>query len=290
MTSHSSDWSVSSDSSQPFFPYSRIIFTQSASKQGWSKDDFGNGPISDSTVLANEVTPPDQCLVQAATRPTSHNNTIAPHTGFLTQALQSASTNCCLDIIKALQCPFYHKLVFDNVTPEEYNTLSFLISEDHRYCFSAKLMYHPDLSQLVAMVPYEVHELTMNNFSERVHDLLQLFWLSDDMDVMAIVNGNLTISDGDFEVIPDFCLSLCSLHNYGGQALIPWWVSECGFSSTVTTMLCQLGAATEMAPKMDLTLIISIQERKNANPHPMGMHSKLVPNSIAQTLIIPHPL
>jgi hypothetical protein len=110
-TSHSSDWSASSDSSQPSFPDSRIIFTQSASKQGWSKDDFGNGPVSDSTALANEVTPPDQHLVQAAMRPTSHNNTIALHTGFLTQALQSASANRCLDIIKALQGPFYHKLV-----------------------------------------------------------------------------------------------------------------------------------------------------------------------------------
>jgi hypothetical protein len=110
MTS-SSDWSASSDSSQPSFPDSRIIFTQSASKQGWSKDDFGNVPVSDSTALANEVTPPDKRLVQAAARPTSHNNTIAPHTGFLTQALQSASADRCLDIIKALQGPFYHKLV-----------------------------------------------------------------------------------------------------------------------------------------------------------------------------------
>ncbi|KAF8835072.1 hypothetical protein BDN67DRAFT_1015889 [Paxillus ammoniavirescens] len=220
-TSHSSDWSASSNSSQPSFPDSRIIFTQSASKQGWSKDDFGNGPISDSIALANEVTPPDQRLVQAAARPTSHNNTIAPHTGFLTQALQSASTDHCLDIIKALQGPFYHKLVFNNVTPEEYNTLSLLISEDHRYRFSAKLIYHPDLSQLVAMVPYKIHELAMNNFSECVRDLLQPFWLSDDMNVMAFVNSNLAISDGDLEVVPDFCLSLCSLHNYGGQPLIP---------------------------------------------------------------------
>ncbi|KAF8835913.1 hypothetical protein BDN67DRAFT_984290 [Paxillus ammoniavirescens] len=174
--------------------------------------------------------------------PMSHNNTIAPHTGFLTQALQSASANCCLDIIKALQGPFYHKLVFNNVTPEEYNTLSLLISEDHRYRFSAKLIYHPDLFQLVAMVPYEIHELTMNNFYECVHNLLQPFRLSNDMDVMAIINGNLAISDRDFEVIPDFCLCLCSLHNYGGQALIPWW----------------LGAAAEMAPEMDLVLMISI--------------------------------
>ncbi|KAF8837999.1 hypothetical protein BDN67DRAFT_982859 [Paxillus ammoniavirescens] len=213
MTSHSSDW---------------IIFMQSASKQGWSKDDFGNGPVSDLTALANEVTPPDQRLVQAAVRPTSHNNTIAPHTGFLTQALQSASANRCLDIIKALQGPFYHKLVFDNVTPEEYNTLSLLISKDHR------LIYHPDLSQLVAMVPYEIHELAMNNFSERVHNLLQPFQLSDDMDVMAIVNGNLAISDRDFEVIPNFHLSLRSLHNYGGQALIPWWVDFDHTTSIVT--------------------------------------------------------
>ncbi|KIK74144.1 hypothetical protein PAXRUDRAFT_37050 [Paxillus rubicundulus Ve08.2h10] len=175
------------------------------------------------------LTPMTSHSIQAAAGPTSHNNTIALHTGFLTQALQSASTNCCLDIIKAPQGPFYHKLikVFDNVTPEEYNTLSLLTSKDHRYCFSAKLIYHPDLSQIVAMVPYEIHEITMNNFSKHVCNLLQPFQLSDDMDVMAIV-------------IPDFHLSLCSLHNYGGQALIPWWVSECGFSSTVTTMLCQL--------------------------------------------------
>ncbi|KAF8836718.1 hypothetical protein BDN67DRAFT_1014450 [Paxillus ammoniavirescens] len=106
----------------------------------------------------------------------------------------------------------------------------------------------------------------MNNLSEHVCDLLQPFWLSDDMDVMAIVNGNLTISDGDFEVVPDFCLSLRSLHNYGGQALIPWWVGECGFSLTVTTMLCQLGAAAEMAPEMDLALMISIREKKRKPP------------------------
>ncbi|KAF8835416.1 hypothetical protein BDN67DRAFT_984642 [Paxillus ammoniavirescens] len=199
-------------------------------------------------------------------RPTSHNNTIVPHTGFLTQALQSVSANCCLDIIKALQGPFYHKLVFDHVTPEEYNTLSLLISKDHRYHFSAKLIYHPDLSQLVAMVPYEIHELSMNNFSERVHDLLQPFPLFNDMDVMTIVNSNLAISDRDFEVVPDFCLSLHSLHNYGGQALIPWWVGECGFSSTVTTMLRQLGAAAEMAPEMDLALMISIREKKHEPP------------------------
>ncbi|KIJ18388.1 hypothetical protein PAXINDRAFT_8641 [Paxillus involutus ATCC 200175] len=166
---------------------------QSACKQGWSKDDFGNGPISNSTALANEVTPPDKRLVQAAVRPTSHNNTIAPHTGFLTQALQSASADHCLDIIKALQGPFYHKLVFDNITPEEYNTLSLLVSEDHRYRFSAKPIYHPDLSQLVAMVPYEIHELAMNNFSERVRNLLQLFRLSDDMDVTEIVNDPIVV-------------------------------------------------------------------------------------------------
>ncbi|KIJ11759.1 hypothetical protein PAXINDRAFT_15342 [Paxillus involutus ATCC 200175] len=255
MTS-SSDWSASSNSSQPSFPDSRIIFTQSASKQGWSKDDFGNVPVSDSTALANEVTPPDKRLVQAAARPTSHNNTIAPHTGFLTQALQSASADRCLDIIKALQGPFYHKLfsqivfiVFDNVTSEEYNTLSLLVSEDHRYRFSAKLVYHPDLSQLVVMVPYEIHELAMNNFSQRVRDLLQ--------------------PDGDFKVVPDFRLSLRSMHNHGGQALIPWWVGECGFSSTVTTMLRQLGAATEMAPEMDLALMISIREKKR-KPPPYG--------------------
>ncbi|KIJ10080.1 hypothetical protein PAXINDRAFT_16872 [Paxillus involutus ATCC 200175] len=261
MTS-SSDWSASSDSSQPSFPDSRIIFTQSASKQGWSKDDFGNVPVSDSTALANKVTPPDKHLVQAAARPTSHNNTIAPHTGFLTQALQSASADRCLDIIKALQGPFYHKLVFDNVTPEEYNTLSLLVSKDHRYCFSAKLVYHPDLSQLVTMVPYEIHEPAMNNFSQCVRNLLQPFRLSDDMDVTVIVNGNLAISDGDFEVVPDFRLSLHSMHNHGGQALIPWWVGECGFSSTVTTMLRHLGAAAKMAPEMDLTLMISIREKK----------------------------
>ncbi|KIJ09207.1 hypothetical protein PAXINDRAFT_17702 [Paxillus involutus ATCC 200175] len=77
----------------------------------------------------------------------------------------------------------------------------------------------------------------MNNFSLRVRDLLQLFRLSNDMDVTVIINSNLTISDGDFEVVPDFRLSLRSMHNHGGQALIPWWVGECGFSSTVTTML-----------------------------------------------------
>jgi hypothetical protein len=108
------------------------------------------------------------------------------------------------------------------------------------------------------MVPYKIHELAMNNFSQRVRDLLQPFRLSDDMDVTVIVNGNLAISDGDFKVVPDFRLSLRSMHNHGGQALIPWWVGECGFSSTVTTMLRQLGAAAEMAPEMDLTLMISI--------------------------------
>ncbi|KIJ18241.1 hypothetical protein PAXINDRAFT_9322 [Paxillus involutus ATCC 200175] len=92
----------------------------------------------------------------------------------------------------------------------------------------------------------------MNNFSKCVCNLLQPFRLYDDMDVTEIVNGNLAISDRDFEVVPDFCLSLRSLHNYGGQALIPWWVGKCGLSSTVTTMLCQLGAAAEMAPEMDL--------------------------------------
>ncbi|KAF8834093.1 hypothetical protein BDN67DRAFT_1016869 [Paxillus ammoniavirescens] len=85
------------------------------------------------------------------------------------------------------------------------------------------IVFLQNLSQLVAMVPYEIHELAMNNFSEHVCDLLQPFRLSNDMDVMAIINGNLAISDGDFEVVPDFRLSLCSLHNYGGQALIPWW-------------------------------------------------------------------
>ncbi|KIJ10199.1 hypothetical protein PAXINDRAFT_16770 [Paxillus involutus ATCC 200175] len=215
-------------------------------------------------------TPPHQTsIIQAAARPTSHNNTIAPHTGFLTQALQSASADRCLDIIKALQGPFYHKLVFDNITPEEYNTLSLLVFEDHRYRFSAKLVYHPDLSQLVMMVPYEIHKLAMNNFSQRVHDLLQPFRLSNDMDVTVIVNGNLAISDRDFEVVPDFHLSLRSMHNHGGQALIPWWVGKCGFSSTVTTMLRQLGAAAEMAPEMDLTLVISIREKKH-KPPPCG--------------------
>ncbi|KAF8833495.1 hypothetical protein BDN67DRAFT_1017491 [Paxillus ammoniavirescens] len=85
------------------------------------------------------------------------------------------------------------------------------------------IVFLQNLSQLVAMVLYEIHELAMNNFSKRVCDLLQPFGLSNDMDVMAIINSNLAISDGDFKVIPDFRLSLRSLHNYGGQALIPWW-------------------------------------------------------------------
>ncbi|KIJ19288.1 hypothetical protein PAXINDRAFT_7788 [Paxillus involutus ATCC 200175] len=259
MTS-SSDWSASSDSSQPSFPDSRIIFMQSASKQEWSKDDFGNVPVSDSTVLANEVTPPDKRLVQAAARPVC---------GPLLRTLVSLLKHFNLPAqITAWTSSKLFK-VFDNVTPKEYNTLSLLISKDHRYCFYAKLVYHPDLSQLVVMVPYEIHELAMNNFSQCVHNLLQPFWLSNDMDVTVIVNGNLAISDRDFEVVPDFRLSLCSMHNHGEQALIPWWVCKCGFSLTVTTMLRQLGAAAEMAPEMDLTLMISIREKKR-KPLPYG--------------------
>ncbi|KAI9570068.1 hypothetical protein HD554DRAFT_2170673 [Boletus coccyginus] len=114
-----------------------------ASEQGQCEvlDEY---PISNSTTLINRATSPDECLLPPAAKPTldpGFNDNQNPEIHFLTQVIQSVDTGCSLSIMESLQTPFFDKLVFDNITPEEFNFILTLPAEDRHHQSIAKLVY-----------------------------------------------------------------------------------------------------------------------------------------------------
>ncbi|KAG6369906.1 hypothetical protein JVT61DRAFT_13372 [Boletus reticuloceps] len=273
MTDHASNWATSSSLSQaPLLDPG----TPTAPLASGQCEVLGDCPISDPATLINRATSPDERLLPPTARPTLDtcpNDDPNPETHFLTQVVQSVDRDRCLSIVESVQTPFFDKLVFDNVTPEEFNLISTLPAEDRRYRSIAKLVYLPDLHRLVAMAPYAIHEAPILHFSKRVDKMLSRLSLDDDNDVAIELHTNLAIDDGAATnlIIPDFRLDLCS-RRVARSPSVPFWVGEIGLSSGVPLMRRQLVSAARMAPELDFAFMISIRERARCSPpidHPL---------------------
>lgn len=83
-----------------------------------------------------------------------------------------------------------------------------------------------------------------------------------DRDIHVTCNFNLPIENKEIVVIPDFNLTLRPLLPPTPCAT-PFWIGECGFSSTKKKMLCQLEKITGNAPESDIAMMISIREKGN---------------------------
>lgn len=160
---------------------------------------------------------------------------------------------------------------------------SLISSKNHPpHTRTIRVVYHPNLKRLVAMPPYEIHEIAITNFVKRVNVMLQNVSLYDDDDITLDVSTNLALGDeGDSEetavVIPDFHLDLRSRNHAGGRR-IPLWVGEVGFSSRMSLLKRQLSSVADMYPEADFAFIISIRETPHSSPslsHPLHSQPKL---------------
>lgn len=145
------------------------------------------------------------------------------------------------------------------------------------------------------MAPYEVHEVPINHLSSRIHKLLASLSL-DPSAVSCTTHLNLAIrgDTGSSMLIPDFRLDLRTIRPpFTPQ--IPFWVAECGFSSSQKDMIHQLDLAASIVPQTDVALMISIQEKKYVSPprtHPLHSrpplsHSNFVPAELPITKTLP---
>lgn len=83
-----------------------------------------------------------------------------------------------------------------------------------------RLLYIPDLCQLVAMVCYEIHEVLIQHFNDLIGNFLSSISLKNNCHVMPKTHVNLAVHSGETIVIPDLHLDLCLCYNCG-QHTVP---------------------------------------------------------------------
>ncbi|KAI6100743.1 hypothetical protein EDD16DRAFT_1714002 [Pisolithus croceorrhizus] len=125
-----------------------------------------------------------------------------------------SSFNRCLTIIQALRAPLVDLQVFDGVTSTEFNQIVALSTENREYWTSAKLVHLPHLHQLIAMPPFVIHEIPIQQFAKRINLFLSRNGLSledvDGDDNLITLHTNLLVLDGRATtvIIPDLRLDL----------------------------------------------------------------------------------
>lgn len=121
------------------------------------------------------------------------------------------------------------------------------------------------------MPPYEIHEAPIRHFARQIQEALWIHGLHKDEQIACEVNLNTAIRKGSTVVVPDFGLELRPLHKVALEP-IPFWVGECGFSSTRSHMEYQLKAVLDVIPEIDALFMISVREEKRDLPpihHPL---------------------
>ncbi|KAI6096292.1 hypothetical protein EV401DRAFT_2083147 [Pisolithus croceorrhizus] len=163
-----------------------------------------------------------------------------------------SSFNCCLTIIQALQAPLVDLQVFDSVTSTEFNKIMALSAENREYRISVKLVHLPHLNQLIAMLPFVIHKVPIQQFTKCIN----LFLCQNDLSLedvdrdndLITLHTNLPVLDGETTtvIIPDLCLDL---QPPGGLS-----------------MHGQLKVVADIVPELDAAFLVSIHEAKYTPP------------------------
>lgn len=138
---------------------------------------------------------------------------------------------------------------------------------------------------------YHIHVTPFQHLSKCIHKLLDKLSLDDDDDVNCSIHFNLAIVGANPAIILDLHFDIRPLHPPGSPA-IPFWVGECGFSSSQKEMERQLMSVASIVPEMDVAIMVSIREVHHdlpAHDHPLRSMPVLPRSSFTPT-VTPHSL